>query len=323
MMNNEQIIKDIKSRLTGEKETDIAYLQTEMAIYRKFQNEEVIYAIANMMFNYMDKNVKERLDLKTHEVLDERRLEYETVVDLLNEEKYEEAKAILLKLTDVFEKATYTNEFNYYDFDQMIEYFIFCETVENGRRLKVKRYPEPVTYYMYQLAMIYLHDDDLENAVEALKKGLKYNPRCIYIMQELSILYKNLGEDTKEYNLLIDILKYGYAKDQLAFAYKSLAEYFIKHQNMDIAKCCKDLSETLDFSNKNDYFLCFDKYKVPYGISPIVLHAIKDFLEYTKRIKDIDSAMYIAFTAYELTDDEAYLEELKVIEKIKEAKNNE
>ena len=170
-MTNEQIINDIKSRLTGEKETDIAYLQTEMQIYRSFQNEEVIYAIANMMFGYMDKSVKERLDLKTHAILDERRELYEQVVGLLNDGKLNEAKAILISLIDVYEKATYTSEMNYYDFDQMIEYFIFCETVEKGRRLKVKRYPEPVTYYTYQLASIYLEESDLENAKNTLKIG--------------------------------------------------------------------------------------------------------------------------------------------------------
>ena len=45
-------------------------------------------------------DIKEKLDLKTHEVLNERRLEYETVVELINNDKYEEAKEILIRHTN-------------------------------------------------------------------------------------------------------------------------------------------------------------------------------------------------------------------------------
>ena len=87
-MNNQDIIDNIKSHLSGEKEIDVPYLQMELDIYKKMNNEEVIYAIANLLFGYMDPSIKEKLDLKTHEVLNERRLEYETVVDLINNEKF-------------------------------------------------------------------------------------------------------------------------------------------------------------------------------------------------------------------------------------------
>ena len=94
--------------LTGdfEKDIDIAYLQTELEIYKKMNNEEVIYAIANMLFQYLDPKIKEQLDLKTHAILDERRQEYEKVVKLLADEKFQEAKEILLKLSKTFKSSS-------------------------------------------------------------------------------------------------------------------------------------------------------------------------------------------------------------------------
>ena len=41
-MNNKEIIDEIRSHLTKEKDIDIAYLQTELEIYKKMNNEEVI-----------------------------------------------------------------------------------------------------------------------------------------------------------------------------------------------------------------------------------------------------------------------------------------
>ena len=175
-MNNQDIIDNIKSHLSGEKEIDVPYLQMELDIYKKMNNEEVIYAIANLLFGYMDPSIKEKLDLKTHEVLNERRLEYETVVDLINNEKYEEAKEILIRHTNIYKKATYTKEQNFYDFDQMIEYYIFCENVKNAKKLHVRRYPEPVAYYMYQLATIYEKEENYKGGCQ--ESGVEGRSHC-------------------------------------------------------------------------------------------------------------------------------------------------
>ena len=63
-MNNKEIIEGIKSHLSKDREIDVPYLQTELEIYRSMNNEEVVYAIANLLFQYMDPSIKEKLDLK-------------------------------------------------------------------------------------------------------------------------------------------------------------------------------------------------------------------------------------------------------------------
>ena len=234
-MNNKEIIDEIRSHLTKEQDIDIAYLQTELEIYKKMNNEEVIYAIANMLFQYLDPKIKEQLDLKTHAILDERRQEYEKVVKLLADEKFQEAKEILLKLSKTFKKASYVREQNYYDFDQMIEYFIFCENVENAKNLKVRRYPEPITYYMYQLSCIYQLENNLEEAILALEEALNYNPRCQYVMQELALLYDKANKHEEAFELIKESLKYAYTKEQLANAYQYIAYFYEKRKCYDIA----------------------------------------------------------------------------------------
>ena len=335
-MNNKEIIDEIRSHLTKEKDIDIAYLQTELEIYKKMNNEEVIYAIANMLFQYLDPKIKEQLDLKTHAILDERRQEYEKVVKLLADEKFQEAKEILLKLSKTFKKASYVREQNYYDFDQMIEYFIFCENVENAKNLKVRRYPEPITYYMYQLSCIYQLENNLEEAILALEEALNYNPRCQYVMQELALLYDKANKHEVAFELIKESLKYAYTKEQLANAYQYIAYFYEKRKCYDIAIVAyltsdnyrtkpinKDLVNDLvatngkiEIKNVADIENIFAKYHLQHGISASVIHTINEFIAYAKTMKDDETVLYLLNIAIELTDDSYYKEQQSITQKL-------
>lgn len=322
-MNNQDIIDNIKSHLSGDKEIDVPYLQMELDIYKKMNNEEVIYAIANLLFGYMDPSIKEKLDLKTHEVLNERRLEYETVVELINNEKYEEAKEILIRHTNIYKKATYTKEQNFYDFDQMIEYYIFCENVKNAKKLHVRRYPEPVAYYMYQLATIYEKENDFENAIKALKEGLVFNPRCEYILQELIYLYDLTNNEELMYEASLESLKYAYTKEQLSYCYKMLSKYY-SNKNSELSVALLNMSNSYINNNQisdEEKKLILNN-NIQYHISNIVETAIDEFIKYTKKLNDIESVMYLLFIASDIIENEEYVLISKQMEKILEERMN-
>ena len=103
-MTNQEIIDNIKSKLTKDKDVDLPYLRCEFKVYQTMQNDEVMYAIAQLIFKYLSNDTKEDLDTKTHEVLNERAKMYKEAVDYINQEKYEEALNILLALTSTYEK---------------------------------------------------------------------------------------------------------------------------------------------------------------------------------------------------------------------------
>ena len=322
-MNNQEIIENIKSHLSGDKEIDVPYLQMELDIYKKMNNEEVIYAIANLLFGYMDPSIKEKLDLKTHEVLNERRLEYETVVDLINNNRFDEAKEILIRHTNIYKKATYTKEQNFYDFDQMIEYYIFCENIKNAKKLHVRRYPEPVTYYMYQLATIYEKEEDFENAIKALKEGLVFNPRCEYILQELIYLYELTNNEELMHQVTLESLKYAYTKDQLSYCYKMLSKYY-SNKNNELSIALLNLSNSYINNNKisdEDKKLILSN-NIQYHISSVVEIAIDEFIKYTKKLNDIESVMYLLFIASDIIENEEYTKISQQMEKIVEERMN-
>ncbi len=322
-MTNKEIIDNIKSHLSNDKDVDVIYLQTELEIYRSMKNEEVVYAIANMLFQYMSPEVKEKLDLRTHEVLNERRLEYETVIDLISNNEFDKAKEILIRLVSIYQKATYTKEQNFYDFDQMIEYYIFCETVKNAKHLHVRRYPEPLTYYMYQLATIYEKENNIDEAISSLYQALEFNPRCQYIFGELMYLY----DIKKDYDKLLEIslksLKYAYSKDQIAYAYMMIAKYY-KNKDLDLyyaLNCVSNSFKENKTLEQGTYTLneSIDKLKennIQYNISDVVKNAIDEFVKYTKKINDVESVMYLLYIASDIIENEEYTNLSKEIEKI-------
>ena len=52
-MNNKEIIDEIRSHLTKEKDIDIAYLQTELEIYKKMNNEGNKLQETSFIFEYV------------------------------------------------------------------------------------------------------------------------------------------------------------------------------------------------------------------------------------------------------------------------------
>lgn len=321
---NKQIIDNIKKQLTGQKESDVVYLQTELEIYRAMHNDEVITAITSMLFNYLDPTVKEKLDLKTHAILDDRRLKYEQVVGLISNNQLDEAKEILLNLLETYEKAEYITKEHYYDFDQMIEYFLFCENVTKAKSLKIKRLPEPVTYYLYQLSEIVSKQNQKDKEILYLEQALVYNPCCQYVLERLAMLYLEQGQRDLAYQTIIKSLKYAYTKEQLSFAYELLGDYYQENKlladalylSSKLYKPSKHLDEKIKgdkLKNLREINEVLQNNNIQIGPSLLVIKAIDDFIIYSKHLHDKETLVYLLMIAFELTDDKKYLEEYEKI----------
>ena len=336
-MTNQEIIDNIKSKLTKDKEVDLPYLRCEFKIYQTMQNDEVMYAILQLIFKYLSNDTKEDLDTKTHEVLHERSKMYDDAVCLLNNNKISEALDILLKLISTYEKLDSAKVQNYFDFEQLIDYITYCETVEKAKKLNVKRYPEPVTNYTYKVASIYIKLGNYEEAIKHLKQALHYNPKAVYIKVELINLYEELGEFDKAFELIVDTLEYAYSKDQFAYLYEHLGMYFETICKFDIAVAAYFASDyyyndqvnknkiqniissvgLIKLDNTNDILSLFERENIKYGPSKKLIETIEEFIKYLKHLKDLDGVKYLLSIMADLTEDDYYLNQLKQLESVK------
>lgn len=332
-MNNQEIINNIKAKLTKDKSVDVPYLKTELAIYQSMNNEEVVYAISQLLFNYLDRETKSDLDKKTHEILEDRKDEYETCRNLIFEGKLKEAKVILKKLTDLYEKLDSAKVQNYFDFEQMIDYILYCETVEKARTLNVKRYPEPVTHYFFEYASICLEEENYDEAIRYYEKALRFNPRSIYIMENLINVYLLTNKKEQAFALCKECLIYAYTKDQFAYLYNVLGDLYYDMKKYDISiaslivsdhynnkqlnkdKIAKIVKEVgfIHFNNENAILTLFERENINYGPSSTLIKAVNEFIEYLKKLKDYNGIKYLLTIMVELTEDEYYINKLNII----------
>ena len=338
-MDNQTIIDEIKSNLTHNKETDVSYLQTELIVFRTLNNDEVVAALEQLLFSYLSKEEKAEYDQKTHEILSVRYDDYQNCLELIKENKLDDASKILVRLIKTYEKIENVKTFNYYDFEQLIEYIIITKSVDNAKKLNVKRYPEPITYYCYQLALIYIKQNNLNDAKIYLEKALKFNPASMYVREELANVYLSLDLINDAKNLCEQSLKMAYSKDLLSYFYQVLGLCYYRLSQYDIALAC--LYASIDFKEDSDVeeliASIIDKHNtsishqevitllssksINYGPNKTLLNACCDFIKYLKQIKDFDDLKYLCIILYELTDQEEYSQELQKV-KIKEDEYN-
>ena len=333
-MKNKEIIENIKSKLTGNKTIDVEYLHSELKKYQALNNFDVAFEIQILLFNYLSKEEKEKLNQDANNMLKEHKVKYDQAIEYLNYGDVEKAKKILQELFDVYERVAKIKGTNFYDFSEVIEYFLYFGDIEKLKLAKIKKVPEPVVHYAYQIASIYLEQDDILNAINYLERALLFNPVCEYVLEELinRLIISNKYDEAFEY--IKRSLKYAYTKKQLASGYKSLGIYF-KHKKVydkaiasfavsnlyidDISnkisiKEIVDVAGQIKFKDADHIISLFKEEGINYGPSKEVITTFKNFIEYAKINNDKKTLKYVLEIASKLTDDNYFLEQLNKLQ---------
>lgn len=333
-MKNKEIIENIKSKLTGNKTIDVEYLHSELKKYQALNNFDVAFEIQILLFNYLSKEEKEKLNQDANNMLKEHKIKYDQAIEYLNYGDVEKAKKILQELFDVYERVAKIKGTNFYDFSEVIEYFLYFGDIEKLKLAKIKKVPEPVVHYAYQIASIYLEQDDILNAINYLERALLFNPVCEYVLEELinRLIISNKYDEAFEY--IKRSLKYAYTKKQLASGYKALGIYF-KHKKVydkaiasfavsnlyidDISnkisiKEIVDVVGQIKFKDADHIISLFKEEGINYGPSKEVITTFKNFIEYAKINNDKKTLKYVLEIASKLTDDNYFLEQLNKLQ---------
>lgn len=330
-MKNNNIIEEIKSKLTGNKEQDVPYLHEELRKYQKENMFDIVLKIQLLLFNYLSKEEKEKLNQDANNMLKEHKNKYDNAMEYLNFGDIDRAQKILIELFDTYERVGKINGANFYDFKEPIEHFLHFGSFDALRKGNIKKVPEPVVYYAYQIASIYLEQHATHQAISYLERALLFNPNCQYILQELVELYISNQDFDKAFDYLKHIVKYAYTKSQLAFGYKKLGLCYRHKQIYDKAVVCFVVSDLynddvdnkvqvneivkingqIKFTGANQLIELLKEDDINYGPSKHVISTINNFIAYAQKAKDKRTLEYVAKIAFELTDEKYYIELIK------------
>ena len=330
-MKNKEIIENIKSKLTGNKTIDVDYLHSELKKYQALNNFDVAFEIQILLFNYLSKEEKEKLNQDANNMLKEHKIKYDQATEYLNYGDVEKAKKILQELFDVYERVAKIKGTNFYDFSEVIEYFLYFGDIEKLKLAKIKKVPEPVVHYAYQIASIYLEQDDILNAINYLERALLFNPVCEYVLQELIERYLSISNYEQAFIYIKRCLKNAYTKKQLAYGYNKLGQYFRNCAKYDKAiasfavsnlyeddlnnkiaiKEITAIAGQIKFSSADQLIALFKEEDINYGPSKHVIQTFANFIDYAKASKDKKTLGYVCKIAYELTDEKYYQDIIK------------
>lgn len=339
-MTNQEIIDEIKSKLTTDVEENKKYLKEQLQKYRSEKNDQVVFVITQLLFGYLDENERKKYDKIAFEILKFRKLQFQQSNKLIKEGKLDEAKNILLNLVQSYEKIERVRDKIYFDFEQLIEYVIYCESVKRSKELDIHRFPEPITYFYFQLGCIEVEKNNQADAITYFNKALKYNPRGLYLYEELVKLYLKEENYDKAFELTKQALVYAYKKEQFAFFYQSLGLCYKVKQKYDIsiasfivsdhfageafnkneiAKIIK-VAGYIKFEKPDDILKLFEQEQINYGPSKQLIETVNDFINYFKFTKNYASLEYLLKIMVDLTDSDYYQKQLTKLEELKNEK---
>lgn len=330
-MKSNSVIEEIKSKLTGSKEQDVPYLHEQLKKYQSESQFDIVLKIQLLLFNYLSKEEKEKLNVDANNMIKEHKSKYESALEYLNFGDVERAKKILIELFNIYEHVGKLSGANFYDFAEPMEYFLYFGTFKKLKEAHIKKVPEPVVHYAYQIASIFLEQNDVEKAIEYLERALLFNPICQYVIQELVELNLSQFNYDKAFTYLRKSINYAYTKKQLAFGYKKLGLCYKQKQMFDKAIACFAVSDLyivdidnkiqikeitskvgqIKFTSAEQLLSLFKEDEINYGPSKKVVETCNDFINYAKASKDKKTLDYVAKIAYELTDENYYKDLLK------------
>lgn len=184
--------------------------------------------------------------------------QYEEVLRLVDEKKYEEAKELLESFIDTIkDKYQESEDSVYYSFNHIVELYIhsYYERPQKEIRFTELKMHEFYRVYAYILTQNELYD----KALEAVEISLKWNPVDIDTMFEKCEILRHLGKLEEFYQMTTSTYRYAFSRATMARIYRNYGYYFVEKLQPDIASTLYEYSniyfETENANNELAYIV--------------------------------------------------------------------
>ena len=326
----EEIIKEIKLNLGGNKDLDRKYLSGQIEKYKDHPyNKEILKEISRMMWDCLsDEEKLEYIEITNNE---------NPVMDILNDVSYDvesgDYDTSLEKLDKFME-----NFYPMFEDDKVSEYHFFTNPLEEilfytyvGAKKEVRLIPDnqPLLDLYYLYGFLLLENQQLEKAELYLKKAIRINPVSSRIILELCEIYK---QHTYNYNKYVmyttEALQYAYYPQDIARCYRNLGAYYIEENQMETALALFKYSMEYDLSplaykeiiyiqskNNLDFSIeeCEEIIKaknIQLGPNPLIIETLEELTGEYEKNQLYNQAIYFYNILYTLTKDNEILEKI-------------
>lgn len=340
-MGFQDTINEIFKGLTGDNKADIQYLKKQMEQHRDDENStEIIRALGRKVFELLPDEAKAELN----QIIGN---EVDTINSTVEEAKFQLSQNNPLKAEELLKSAIDSiplefkddEECGYFCFEGALEIAIFAISEKYEKTIRKATYDFAQIYFMYAYSLIENHK--IDEAENALKTALKWNPVSTTIMGELSEVYK-MKKDYENYLYWSKrIIQYASSSKMLARGYRNIAYYYCDIEEYEKSAAIYYFSRYFEESKQvtselfyiaeqlgklpeapeADYIKgLFKQEDIQYGASDFVIGAAYQIAKACLDNNDTKQAIYYLFIVYDLThDDEIHT----LIEKLKSSLDEE
>ncbi|MBQ8293079.1 MAG: hypothetical protein IJX78_04625 [Bacilli bacterium] len=336
-MVNKGVIEFIKNNLNHDFEHDFNYLMKELVHYQSLRGgDEIVKEIKNLIKTELGEEGEKRLVEISKKGFDSRINLYKQALDLIKENKKQEASNILVKLIDTFPvKKKDEDVVPIYNFQNMLESLLCYQ--EFGAIPSIRQVNEPITGYFFHLAVILFTDKDYEESNKMLDQALAYNPVYVEGLLLRAECHLNLGNTHIFLHNVRLALKLSYRKIHFAKCYFLLSRYYLDLEDKEIATALAIVSrhhektpfidsliaqinalskEQVRFTSPKDLTDVFQKANIQFGPSKMVMQTLNGAFNEAKAKNNKALMKYYLTIIAEITNDpkaKKDLEELKEI----------
>lgn len=323
-MSYDEIIADLKSKLTDDIKENDTMLRKEAEKFAKEKNTDGIKAVGELLIANMPEEEVEEIKRITH--VDGVRLDvmHNQIVELINKHSSIEAKPLAerlyKKITVEFkegEKAKFVSTRNPFE-DNLLQILFKQEKILN-------RAPFDLATYLTTYAYILTETGSPFDAIPVLKQAIEFNPVDCGPMFELAEVYKLLGNRKRLFEVTRDTVKVASSPVALARCYANIGYILIDSQDYDDAAAFYTASVMMyphpavpqemrhlaqlkgtplkQFSHEQ-IMNVFKKYEIEFAFNPEVIKVASQMSAYYLGERDIPNALNALKITYNMTRDE-------------------
>ena len=329
----DEIIKEIKSNLSGNPEKDRIYLVEQMEKYKNHEyGPEIVRELARLMWDCLSDEEKEAFARASDE---------ENYVRDAFEEAYfyvqnQDLKTALDKLDSFFNSFSFgfqddkVNE--YHSFSNPIEEILFRECIGTDKEIRFIPPEKPYENIHYLYGSLLIEFGRLDEAEAPLEYALKLNPVNCGSLFERAEIFKNKKDFKSFLDYTTKALEFAYSTQSLARAYRNLGFYFIENENFELSTALFNYSLSIELnpmafseleymkSLGQEYDVDEDRMiellkenNIQIGPNPLIFNILAQLIMEAEMNQNYNALIYFYNILYDLTKDEEVLDKLNDI----------
>lgn len=246
------IMWEITSGLTGDPSKDMPYLKAKCEEYKDHEMaQEIFRACGRLMYEMIPDEKKEKLN----KAINNNSTGTDAVLEEIRFNIYKKDYDKALKMTEDLVKKI--EELNMFQDDQVSEYRLFDELFEEilyqhmykpTKDLRRAQIPYTEIYALYGSLLVEFKR--VEDARNALQKGLHWNPMNFQIMSEYIETFKMEGNIDRFFEKTLEAFKIAIHAPEVARCFRNLGYYFIEKKLYSEAISAYLLSARFDKESK-------------------------------------------------------------------------